>query len=372
MREIYFDNAATTRVRESVIDAMSRAEDSLYFNSAALYGGALKVKNALERASREIHSRLTKSMSGTLVFTSGATESNNIVIFGKVTSPRHHVIVLAGEHSSVYSPSVALRNDDVDVEYVPLLRDGVVNLYGLECLVRPSTTLVVFGMVNSDTGAIQPVREMVEIIRRIAPKAHIHCDAVQAFCKFDFDAVELGADSIAISAHKIYGPKGIGALWLKKNAKLQPIMFGGSQQDYRPGTESNADIIGFAEAVKQYDMSANFAHVDVLAKRLLDGLPSACSLTIGTNDISNPYIINIMLPNVFGSTVMNALSSQGIFVGLGSACSASAAKNRTLIAMGIPEGKTKNVLRVSFGIYNTPEEVDVFNRALGKVLDELA
>ena len=375
MRGIYLDNAATTRARDSVLEVMREAESNLYYNSAAQYSGALSVKKAIESASREIHGRLTRTMSGTLVFTSGATESNNIVMFGKATNPRHHIIVLAGEHSSVYSPSVALRNNGFDVDYVPLLRDGAADLRSLGRLVRPTTSLVVFGMINSDTGVMQPVREIVDIIRRIAPKAHVHCDAVQAFCKFDFYAEDLGVDSIAISAHKIYGPKGVGALWLKKGARLHPIMYGGSQQDYRPGTENNASIIGFADAVKCFDTNASFSHVNALYKRLMDGLPSRCTLTIDggkRTHTNNPYIANIMLSNVFGNTVMNALSSMGIYVGLGSACATSAAKNRTLIAMGIPEDRTRNVLRVSFGIYNTLDEVDEFNRALGKVLDELA
>jgi len=361
---IYFDNAATTKVRPEILNAINDAEAGLYFNSAALYSGSINSRKAIEGARNTILRRLADSGEGELVFTSGATESNNLVIFGKIhNQKRHHLVVLAGEHSSSYAPSVALKNDGFNVDYIPLKRDGTCDLVALKKIIRPTTTLVVFGMINSDVGALQPTKEIVDIIRQISPKAHIHCDAVQAFCKFDFDVVKLDLDSCSISAHKIYGQKGVGALWLKKGINLKPIMYGGSQQDYRPGTENNAGVIGFARAVELYDTKKSFEHVSALRKRLVK------DLTL-TTDSQNPYITNIMLP-VFGQTVMNALSTKGIYVGLGSACTATASKNRTLIAMGIPENKTKNVLRVSLGIYNTMEEIDKFLHELNAVLDIL-
>ena len=145
-------------------------------------------------------------------------------------------------------------------------------------------------------------------------------------------------------------------------------MFGGSQQALRPGTENNAAVMGFARAVETFDTDANWMHVRALHKRLIDGLPTVCAIN-GRNN--NPYITNIMLPGLMGQTVLNALSAQNICVGLGSACASSSAYNRTLLAMGIPEAKTKQVLRISFGIYNTIHEVDIFLQSLRKVLDNL-
>jgi len=363
MNLIYFDNAATTKISDRVVAEMQHAESNLYFNSAALYTPSLNVKRELDRANSLIKKRLTHSGSGDLVFTSGATESNNMVIFGKVTHTRHHFLVAAGEHSCDYAPSVHLKNSGFEVDYVPLLPSGEIDLDALRRLVKPNTALFVFGMVNSDTGTLQNATEIVRIIKGINPSTHIHCDAVQAFCKFDFDVATLGLDSVAISAHKIYGPKGIGALWLRKGVSLKPIMFGGAQQEYRPGTENNAAIIGFAAAVESFNTAKNFAHL----KSLHTSLRACKAIQVNGNNL-NPYITNIQLDGILGQTVLNALSARGICVGLGSACASTASKNRTLLAMGIPEAKTKQVLRVSFGIYNTLAEVDIFLNELKEIL----
>jgi cysteine desulfurase len=368
MSIIYFDNAATTKISDKVVAEILNAESNLYFNSAALYTQSLDVKREIDKANATIKNRLARG-SGELIFTSGATEGNNMVILGKVTNPRHHLLVLAGEHSSTYAPSVHLKNNGFDVDYVPLLPSGEIDLYSLRNLIRPNTALFVYCMVNSDTGALQPTKEIVRIIRDANPNTHIHCDAVQAFCKFNFDVASLGLDSATVSAHKIYGPKGVGALWLRKGVTLKPIMFGGAQQEYRPGTESNAAIIGFAAAVQTFDTAKNYDQIKELHKRLIGGLPSGCTIN-GSNQ--NPYITNVGLPNkILGQTVLNALSAKGICVGLGSACASNASKNRTLLAMGIPEPKTKQVLRVSFGIYNTIGEVDIFLKELQEILAKL-
>ena len=366
MAEVYFDNAATTRPRPEVLQVMAHAEEDSYFNTAAMYSGSIRTRKQVEEAAELILGRLTRNINaGQLIFTSGATEGNNIVIFGKITQARHHLVVLAGEHSSTYAPSVALKNAGFPIDYIPLTPTGEADIHALKKLIRPTTTLVCFSLVNSDTGTIQPVTEIVKVIRNIAPKAHIHVDAVQGFCKLDFDVADWKVDSVVLSAHKLYGPKGIGALWVRKGVTLRPVMYGGSQQDYRPGTEANALIFGFAKAVQLFNTRASWEHVSALHKRLLSGLPKGCQVN-GLNN--NPYITNILLPGVYGNTVMNALSSRGIFVGMGSACAAKASKNRTLLAMGMPEAKTKNVLRISFGIYNTPEEVDRFCRELENTL----
>ena len=364
---IYLDNAATTKAHDDVLATMAQAERDMFYNSAALYTGSVVVNKVIREAENTIRARLDRRGAGQLIFTSGATESNNIVMLGKITSQRHHLVVAAGEHSSTYAPSVALKNDGFTVDYIPLLKSGHIDVDAISRIVKSTTTLVCFSMVNSDTGALQPVRKIVDAVRRISPKCHVHCDAVQGFAKFDFDVADMGLDSASISAHKIYGPKGIGGLWVRKGVNLRPIMYGGAQQDFRPGTESNASILGFAKAVEVFETKAMLSHVKSLHARLVDGLPRGCTIN---GDNTNPYITNIMLP-VLGQTVMNALSSRGIYVGLGSACSSRASKNRTLIAMGIPEAKTKNVIRISLGRNNTNKDIDTFNDELAKILDDL-
>ncbi|MCL2586847.1 MAG: cysteine desulfurase [Firmicutes bacterium] len=367
---IYLDNAATTKPDPRVLEAMCGAEEKFYFNSAGLYSGGINSKRELESAANLIQSRLTRSRSGQLVFTSGATEANNLLVFGKIITPRHRLVVLSGEHSSTYSPSVFLRQNNVQVDYIPLLKNGEADLVALARLVTPETTLVCFSLVNSDTGVLQDAKEIVRIIKGISPKTHVHCDAVQAFCKHDFDVEAMGLDSCAISAHKIYGPKGVGALWIRKGVTLRPIMFGGSDHGFRPGTENNAGVIGFARAVEIFDTYKELNHISTLHAKLVEGLPKLVTLSTGTYSPKNPYIANLLLP-VMGHHMLNALSTKGIFVGLGSACSSRATKNRTMLAMGLTEKQSKNIIRVSFGRYNTLDEVEGFLKELASSLEEL-
>ena len=365
---IYLDNAATTRPFDVVIDEMNYVNDTMFYNSAALYKGAIEVKKAVDRATDEVHNALTKTKKGTVVFTSGATESNNMVIFGKITRKDAHVLFLAGEHSSVYAPAVHLKNNGFDVGFIPLLPNGAVNVNEMKKMIKSNTALIVFGLVNSDTGYLQDAKSIVHAIRSVETKRpiHIHMDATQGFCKFDFDVQDFGVDSAAVSAHKIHGPKGIGALWLAGGAKIQPIMFGGAQQDYRPGTEYTAGIIGFAMAVREC-RKLDGEQIKWLHSLLVKGLPKSCKVN---GDNNNPYITNIMLPNVYGQTVMNYLSEKGIYAGLGSACSSTASKNRTLLAMGIPEKQTKNVLRISLSYDTTENDIREFLRELKSFLGE--
>jgi len=187
---------------------------------------------------------------------------------------------------------------------------------------------------------------------------------VQAFCKFNFSVEKLGFDSVTVTAHKINGPKGVGALWIKKNITVAPLLYGGDH-GLRAGTESNALIIGFATAVETFDTAKNFNHISKLHERLLNSLPDGLTIN-GINN--NPYITNIQLPNIMGNTVQNALSARGIFVGLGSACAVNAEVNRTLRAMGRTQKQQKQVLRISFGINNTVAEVDKFVEELRNIL----
>jgi cysteine desulfurase len=362
MGYIYFDNAATTRPCEAVMRVLSTADD--YYNSAALYAPAVAVKRKISAARDVVLSRLSKTKSGELVFTSGATESNNMVIFGKITNKRQGIIALAGEHSSVFAPAKYLRDNGYTVDTAPLNRDGTANLEKLGALVRPDTALVMFGMVNSDTGTIQDAAQIIRVVRAANPAVHVHVDATQAFCKIAFNCDAIGADTVAISAHKIHGCKGVGALWMRAGVNLHPIMMGGGQQIVRAGTENTAGALAFAAAVTDFDTVKNFEKVRALHDRLVEILPSGCKVN-GINN--NPYITNISLPHVLGQTVMNALSTEGVLVGLGSACNGTKT-NRTLESMGFTPAQTQQVLRISFCAENTIDEVDTFVQKLKKVL----
>ena len=374
-KRVYLDFNATAPLHPAAREAMGRALN-LCGNASSVHAEGRAARQLVETARAAIAGFAGVPAKG-VIFTSGATEANNLIIFGRVSNPRNSLILLSGEHSSSYSPSVFLRQNGIEVDYVPLLENGMADLGALKKLVRTSTALVCFSLVNSDTGAIQDAREIVRIVKSQNPKTHVHCDAVQGFCKFDFDVEELGLDSVCISAHKIHGSKGIGAMWLKKGITLRPMMFGGSDHGFRPGTENNAGILGFAKAVEVFDTKENFEHVRKLRARLVEGLPDGVTLSTelsqmgGVPVLENPYITSLHLSGVLGSHALNALSSRGIYVGLGSACSSRATKNRTLLAMGLSERQSQQIIRVSFAHYNTPEEVDAFLKSLGEVLAEL-
>ncbi|MCL2228608.1 MAG: aminotransferase class V-fold PLP-dependent enzyme [Firmicutes bacterium] len=363
---IYFDNAATVAQTPEVTKAVTQMAEEHFFNSAAMYPQSLSVKQKIDNARTILLNRLSANGSGSLLFTSGATESNNMIIFGKAAK-RGAIVCLAGEHSSVFQPIKFLSENGHNVITVPLKANGLADLRVLETL-SCKIDLVVFGLVNSDTGTIQDARAIVSAIRQKDKNAHIHCDATQAFCKTPFDCADMGVDSVSISAHKIGGPKGIGALWLKNGVNLKPMILGAGAQPLRPGTENTPGIIGFAVAAELYDTKKAHTHVSNLHAHLVKNLPPACTVN-GLNN--NPYITNISVP-ALGQTVLNALAKDNIIIGVGSACSSGAAVNRTLASMGLNPQKSKQVIRLSFSQTNTISEVDQFLVSLKKALEYLS
>jgi cysteine desulfurase len=361
---IYFDNSATTKIAPAVATVMSQTEDNLFYNSSALYGGSTEVAKKIATAKEVIKAKLGGA-NGELHFMSGATEANNTVIFGKIRKKTQGLVIARGEHSSVHSPAQYLEQTGFPVAYAPLTPTGEVDIDATVRLITPTTALFVFGLVNSDVGTLQNAGEIIKQVLAKNKSTHIHCDVVQAFCKHEFNVEKLDLDSATVSAHKINGPKGVGALWLKRGVQIAPLIYGGDH-GLRAGTEANALILGFATAVETFDTGENFNKVARLHERLLNALPNGCTVN-GINN--NPYITNIQLPSgITGQTVLNALNSKNIFVGLGSACSSNSAVNRTLRAMGKSPTQQKQVLRISFSATNTIAEVDIFIAELTQIL----
>lgn len=296
MEYIYLDNAATTRQKPAVTRVMGDFAEQLFYNANALYTPAVHVQNQIDMAKRVIMDKLGV-LFGDLVFTSGATESNNMVIFG---APRGKLNIINADHASITEPLKHITPD------------------------------------------------------RNVNHTHTHLDATQIFCKIPFDV--RGIDTISISAHKIGGPKGIGALWIRKGVTLKPIMYGGGH-DIRAGTPASPLIVGFAKAVGLWDTEKNLAIVRCLRERLVAGLPKSCTVNTELTPANNPYIVYIDTP-VFGQTIMNAMCERGIIIGIGSACSSK-------------QNTKKKVIRVSFCPENTGAEIDKFLQNLANVLDKL-
>lgn len=347
---IYLDNAATTKIQPVVLQAMQDVEQNNFFNANTLYQGGVHAAQQINQARATLMSKL-HATAGQLIFTNTATQANHLIMDHCLRRPEHQLVITAGDHNSVYLAAKARADHGYHVATIPLQKDGTIDINAISTLVTDQTALVIFSLVNSDIGTYQDAAAVVKAVRDRNPHTHIHADAAQAFCKFDFNVTQLGLDSVTICGHKIHGPKGVGALWVRNGINIEPPH----------GTLNNAAIIGFATA------AANFScpHVTELHQYLVTHLPKGCQVN-GINN--NPYITNILLPNIFGETVLNALSVQEIYVGLGSACASHAKGNRTLDAMKLSPKAQKQVLRVSLGINNTLADIKTFLSALTTVL----
>lgn len=347
---IYLDNAATTKIHHSVWQAMQEIEQNIFFNANTLYLGGIRSAQAVDQARTTLMRKL-HATSGQIIFTNTATQANHLIIDHCIRRPEHHLVITAGDHNSVYLAAKERSDHGYQVATIPLQRNGLVDLAAINELITEKTALVVFSLVNSDIGTYQDAAAIVTAIRTRNSKVHIHADASQAFCKFDFDVTKLDLDSVTICGHKIHGPKGVGALWIRNGIQIEPPH----------GTLNHAAIVGLAKASEVF----NCPQINELHQYLVTHLPIGCRVN-GINN--NPYITNISLPNVFGETVLNALSSQDIYVGLGSACASHSKGNRTLAAMKLTPKEQKQVLRISLGMNNTLEEIKQFLTTLQTVL----
>ncbi len=347
---IYLDNAATTKINPTVWQAMQAIEQNNFFNTNTLYLGGVQAMQAVNQAKNILMQKL-HATDGQIIFTNTATQANHLIIDHCLRRPEQQIVMTAGDHNSIYLYAKEREERGYTVDTVSLQRDGTVDLKSISELVNEKTTLFIFSLVNSDVGTYQDATAIVAAVRARNPRTHIHADAAQAFCKFDFNVSQLGLDSVTICGHKIHGPKGVGALWVRAGINIE--------QPH--GTLNHAAIVGLATAAE------NFAcpQVNELHRYLVEHLPAGCRVN-GINN--NPYITNILLPNVFGETVLNALSAQGIYVGLGSACASHAKGNRTLAAMKLSPKEQKQVLRISLGMNNTLDEIKTFLNALQTVL----
>ncbi|MBO4726533.1 MAG: aminotransferase class V-fold PLP-dependent enzyme [Clostridia bacterium] len=347
---IYLDNAATTKLNPTALQAMQDVEQNNFFNANTLYRAGVQASQMIDQARTTLLQKL-HATGGQLIFTNTATQANHLIMDYCLRRPTNHLVITAGDHNSIYLYAKEREQRGYTVNTLPLKKDGTINLTNLDKVITDQTALVMFSLVNSDIGTYQDAAALVTAVRNLNPKAHIHADAAQAFGKFDFDVTKLDLDSVTICGHKIHGPKGVGALWVRAGINIEPPH----------GTLNNAAIVGFATAANNFNCPA----VPSLHQYLIEHLPAGCHVN-GINN--NPYITNIALPGVFGETVLNALSAQEIYVGLGSACASHAKGNRTLDAIKLSPQAQKQVLRVSLGMYNTLDDIKTFLTALQTIL----
>ena len=369
---IYLDNSATTRPCEAAVAAMTEMLTTIWGNPSSLHGLGLEAGRRLKAARKAVANALGAE-EDRVFFTSGGTEADNWAIFStaeRLGKRGRHIITTAVEHHAVLHPMEKLAAQGFEVTFLKPDSTGVVPVEALEEALRPDTILVSIMMVNNESGAVMPIADMIRATRRKSPLALFHTDAVQGLGKVPYRAKQLGADLITVSAHKVHGPKGTGALYIKKGVNLPPYLLGGGQESgLRSGTEGLPGIVGFGAACAAMDIPAEIAHMQALrdaARKALQEIPGLQLL--GKGDA--PHIVSLSLPGLRSQGIINCLQDRGISVSAGSAC-AKGHRSHVFEAMGVEPRVIDGAIRVSFSRENTLEDVAALRDALLHARDVL-
>jgi cysteine desulfurase len=359
---IYLDHAATTPIEPSVLSLMELVNRTYFANPSSIYSAGQKSKVLIENARKTIAHSIG-AQAGEIVFTSGGTEANNLALIGAARAnikKGNHIITSKVEHPSILETCTYLSENGFRISYIDVNNDGLLNLDQLESFLCKETILLSLMSVNNETGCFLPIKNFTEIVKD--KKIIFHCDAIQAYGKIEIDINELNLDLMSLSAHKIYGPKGCGALYVRYGTEIENILYGGSQEtSRRPGTENVVAIAGFAEAAKQIqqhlDSKESLKKVWTLfEKTLTESIPE---LEINCQNIPRvPGFSNIYFPFISGDSLLMNLDQHEIAVSTGSACSSGSQKpSHVLKAMGFDDKRINNSLRFSMGRNTTEEEI---------------
>lgn len=373
MKRIYLDHAATTPVDPRVEKAMDEFFAREFGNPSSLYKEGREAKRAIDTARADI-AKIIGARPEEIIFTSGGTESNNLAIFG-VANKKGHIITTKIEHHSVLNPIKFLEKQGFDVTWLDVDKDGIVNPKDVEKALKPSTILVSIMYANNEIGTIQPIKEIGKILGK--HKAVFHSDACQAAGYLDLNIDKLGVDLMTVNSSKIYGPKGVGFLYVKGGLKLEPIMYGGEQEKgLRPGTENVPAIIGLAEAFKiaQKEKNKEVRRLtglrDYFIKRITTEIPK---VFLNGHPLKRlPNNINVSVLGTEGEAVVLCLDEYGIACSTGSACSsASLEPSHVIMALKKPHEYGHGSLRFTLGRKTTKKEIDYVMKILPKVVKKI-
>lgn len=361
MMEAYFDNSATTRVCSQAVEAVLAAMTDNWGNPSSLHTRGIQA-DALLAGSREAVAKQLGCAAEEIYFTSGGTESNNLALFGAARAQKRHgrrIVSTAVEHPSVDETLKKLEAEGFEVVRLRVDRSGRIDVRELASAVNRETVLVSIMAVNNEVGTIQPVEAAKRAVLAARAPALVHCDAVQVFGKLPIRPAAMGVDLMSISSHKIHGPKGVGALYVRKGVKLLARTYGGSQEkQLRPGTEAMPAIAGFAAAVQALpDLPNELRQITMLRDYMVSRLTELGGVVINSPADALPYVTNISVLGKKSEPMLNFLSQRGICVSSGSACS-KGKKSRVLTAMGLERERLESPLRISFSRYTTAEEID--------------
>ncbi len=377
MKRVYFDNNATTPLAPEVFEVMRPYLLEDYGNASSIHWFGQRAKAGVEKA-REQVARLLNARSSEIVFTSGGTESDNAAMLGIVEAARgerKHVVTTAIEHPAVLSTGKSLEKRGVSVTYVRVGASGVIDPADVASALRPETVLISVMHANNELGTIQPLEEIGRIARE--RDIYFHTDAVQSIGKIPVDVEKLGVDLLALSAHKLNGPKGVGALYVRKGTILRPLLHGGHhERDRRPGTENVAGIVGLGAAAEmaRAHLAEEHDRVAALRDRLEAGILASVPRVAVNGDRTHrvPTTTNLMFDYIEGEGFVIAMDLRGIACSTGSACSSGSLEpSHVLSAIGLKSEQARASIRFSLGRFSTDEEVDVALKILPGVVEQL-
>jgi cysteine desulfurase len=377
MRKVYLDHVATTPVLPEVLEAMLPYFKDAYGNAQSLHDWGDKAREAIEDARSRV-ADLIGAQTEEIIFTSSGTESNNFAIKGLALAQQSkgkHIVISAIEHFSVLHSARTLEKWGFEMTQVPVDRYGMIDPDEVSRSLRKDTVLVSIMHGNSEVGTIQPIREIAELVKEAG--VILHTDAVATAGTIPVDVKELRLDALSLAGNQFYGPKGVGALWLKKGVRIIPFLDGGAQEEgRRAGTENVPAIVGLGKAAElaKAEMESRMDRFSVLRNRLIAGLPSRIEHVLLTGHPSQrlPGNASFCVEFIEGEAMLMLLNHQGIAASSGSACTSRALKaSHVLIAMGIPHEVAQGSLLFSFGLENTEEDVDYVIEALPPIVDRL-
>lgn len=366
MNEVYLDNSATTRCFDSVAGIVTKVMCDDYGNPSSMHMKGVQAENYVKTA-QNIIARNLKVNEKEIFFTSGGTESDNLAIIGCAMANRragNHIITTMIEHPAVLRTMEYLESQGFRITYLPVDKAGRVRLEELERALTPDTILVSIMHTNNEIGALQPLAEAGNIIKRFHPQIAFHVDAVQGYGKFRIYPKKMGIDLLSASGHKIHGPKGIGFLYVNEKVKIKPISYGGGQQKgMRSGTDNVPGIAGLGKAVEEVYkyLDKDVERLYALKEYFVNGVMQIPDVKINgyTGYDSAPHIVSVSIRGVRSEVVLHALEDRGIYVSAGSACSShKPMPSATLKAIGIEKELLDSTIRFSFSIFTTKEEID--------------
>lgn len=377
--EVYLDNSATTRCYDDVAQLMHKIMCEDYGNPSSMHNKGLEAEQYLRYAAETL-ANLLKVSEKEILFTSGGTESDNIALIGTAMANHRrgrHLITTRIEHPAILQPMAYLENQGFQVTYLPVDHEGKISLQDLERAIRPDTILVSIMHTNNEIGSIQPIAEAGELIKRVNPQTLFHVDAVQGFGKFRIYPARMHVDMLSVSAHKIHGPKGVGFLYIRKGAKVSPIIYGGGQQKgMRSGTENVPGIAGLAKAAEMVyqNLDEDMERMYGLRDMFVQGVSGIEDVKINgcPGREGAAHIVSLSVRGIRSEVLLHALEERGIYVSAGSACSSNKPQtSATLKAVGVERELLDSTIRFSFSVFTTAEEIQYTIQTLCELVPTL-